>query len=111
MVNENGVLASDKDTYKRYNVSSYLRSDVFSWITPELDIKYTNSNSSLPETSGGYGIWGAAVAFPSYFPTGTMNIDGEELPINTPRNLIDWHIRQLFKRIIFVFSERLRSVL
>lgn len=29
MVNENGVLASDKDTYKRYNVSSYLRSDVF----------------------------------------------------------------------------------
>ncbi len=65
------------------------RSDVFSWITPELDIKYTNSNSSLPETSGGYGIWGAAVAFPSYFPTGTMNIDGEELPINTPRNLID----------------------
>ena len=89
MVNENGVLASDKDTYKRYNVSSYLRSDVFSWITPELDIKYTNSNSSLPETSGGYGIWGAAVAFPSYFPTGTMNIDGEELPINTPRNLIN----------------------
>ncbi len=89
MVDENGVLASDKDAYKRYNVSSYLRSDVFSWITPELDIKYTNSNSSLPETSGGYGIWGAAVAFPSYFPTGTMNIDGEELPINTPRNLID----------------------
>ena len=43
----------------------------------------------MPETSGGYGIWGAAVAFPSYFPTGTMNIDGEELPINTPRNLIN----------------------
>lgn len=89
MVNENGVLISDKDTYKRYNVSSYLRSDVFSWVTPELDIKYTNSKSSLPETSGGYGIWGAAVAFPSYFPTGTMNIDGEDLPINTPRNLIN----------------------
>lgn len=44
MVNENGVLASDKDTYKRYNVSSYLRSDVFSWITPELDIKYNVSS-------------------------------------------------------------------
>lgn len=68
MVDENGVLASDKDAYKRYNVSSYIRSDVFSWITPELDIKYTNSKSELPETSGGYGIWGAAVAFPSLFP-------------------------------------------
>lgn len=30
MVDENGVLASDKDAYKRYNVSSYIRSDVFS---------------------------------------------------------------------------------
>ncbi|WP_373155533.1 TonB-dependent receptor [Bacteroides cellulosilyticus] len=89
MVNENGVLVSDKDSYKRYNVSSYLRSDVFSWITPELDIKYTNSKSSLPETGMSYGIWGAAVAFPSYFPTGTLNVNDEELPINTPRNVID----------------------
>lgn len=89
MVNEDGVLYSNKDSYKRYNVSSYLRSDVFSWITPELDIKYTNSNSSLPETSANYGIWGAAVAFPSYWPTGTLNIDGEDLLVNTPRNFID----------------------
>lgn len=89
MVNENGVLASDKDSYKRYNVSSYLRSDIFSWITPELDIKYTNSKSTLPETSVPYGIWGGAVAFPSYFPTGMMTVNDEELPINTPRNVID----------------------
>ncbi|MEG1866757.1 MAG: TonB-dependent receptor [Tannerellaceae bacterium] len=88
-VNQDGVLTSGKDSYKRYNVSSYIRSDVYSWITPELDVKYANSNSSMPSTSGGYGIWGAAVAFPSYFPLGTMELDGEELPINTPRNLIN----------------------
>lgn len=88
MVNQDGVLVSDKDSYKRYNVSSYIRSDAYSWITPELDIKYANSQSSMPSTSGGYGIWGAAVAFPSYFPLGTMMLDDEELPINTPRNLI-----------------------
>jgi TonB-linked SusC/RagA family outer membrane protein len=88
-VNQDGVLASDKDGYKRYNISSYIRSDAYSWITPELDIKYANSTTSMPSTSGGYGIWGAAVAFPSYFPLGEMELDGEMYPINTPRNLID----------------------
>lgn len=89
MVNQDGVLVSDKDSYKRYNVSSYIRSDAYSWITPELDIKFANSKSSMPTSNDSYGIWGSAVAFPSYFSTGTMMLDGEELPVNTPRNLID----------------------
>lgn len=88
MVKQNGVLVTDKDAYNRYNISSYIRSDIYSWITPELDIKYTKINSSLPYTSGGYGIWGAAVAFPSYFPLGETEVDGVMLPINTPHNLI-----------------------
>ena len=77
MVNQNGILVTDKDSYKRYNISSYIRSDIHSWITPELDIKYANSHSELPYTSASYGIWGAAVAFPSYFPLGNMELDGE----------------------------------
>lgn len=89
MVDQDGVLAMDRDTYKRYNVSSYIRSDVYSWITPELDIKYTNLNSSMPSSSDSYGIWGAAVAFPSYFPLGEVTMDdGTTLPVNSPRNLI-----------------------
>lgn len=89
MVNQDGVLVSSKDSYKRYNVSSYIRSDAYSWITPELDIKYANSESSMPATDAGSGLWGSAVAYPSYFSTGTLTIDGEELPVNTPRNLIN----------------------
>lgn len=89
MVNQNGILVTDKDSYKRYNISSYIRSDIHSWITPELDIKYANSHSELPYTSASYGIWGAAVAFPSYFPLGNMELDGEILPINTPHNFIN----------------------
>ena len=89
MVDQNGILVTDKDSYKRYNISSYIRSDIHSWITPELDIKYANSHSELPYTSASYGIWGAAVAFPSYFPLGNMELDGEILPINTPHNFIN----------------------
>ena len=57
MVDQNGILVTDKDSYKRYNISSYIRSDIHSWITPELDIKYANSHSELPYTSASYGIW------------------------------------------------------
>lgn len=89
MVKQDGVLVTDKDAYNRYNISSYIRSDIYSWITPELDIKYTNLNSSLPTSSAPYGIWGAASAFPSYFPLGEVEMeDGSSLPINTPRNQI-----------------------
>lgn len=89
MVDHNGILVSNKDSYKRYNVSSYIRSDLYSWITPELDVKYTKSEFDMPYTTAPYGIWEAAVAFPSYFPTGNMELDGESLPVNTPRNFIE----------------------
>lgn len=88
MVNQDGVLVTDKDSYDRYNVSSYIRSDAIKWITPELDIKYAQSKSSMPVSPDPYGIWGSAIAFPSYAPTGSMVIDDEELLFNTPRNLI-----------------------
>lgn len=88
MVKQDGVLVYDKDTYKRYNISSYIRSDAYSWITPELDVKYANSTTTLPETSAPYGIWGGAIAFPSYFPLGELDYEGESYPVNTPRNMI-----------------------
>lgn len=82
-------MVTNKDRFKRYNISSYIRSDVYSWITPELDIKYTNMSSSMPNSSAAYGIWGAAVAFPSYFPLGEVETsDGALLPVNSPRNQI-----------------------
>lgn len=89
VLNNNGILATDKDTHKRYNVSSYIRSELYSWITPELDVKYTKSKHGLPNTTAAYGIWGGAIAFPSYFPLGNMDINDESLPINTPRNFIE----------------------
>ncbi len=88
VVDQDGILYSDKDSFRRYNMSSYVKADMTSWLTAELDVKYARSNSAMPYTNAPYGIWGAAVAFPSYFPTGDMDINGEVLPVNTPRNFI-----------------------
>lgn len=88
LVSQDGILYSDKDSFSRYNMSSYIKADMTPWLTTELDVKYARSKSSMPYTTASYGIWGAAVAFPSYFPTGSLDINGETLPVNTPRNFI-----------------------
>lgn len=87
-VDQDGILYSNKDSYTRYNFSSYINADMTSWLTAELDVKYARSISDMPYTSASYGIWGAAVAFPSYFPIGSLRLNGEELPVNIPRNFI-----------------------
>ena len=42
----------------------------------------------MKEPCANYGIWGAAIAFPSYFPLEDMEIGDEILPVNSPRNFI-----------------------
>lgn len=88
-VSQNGVLVTDKDMFKRTNLSAYIKSTPYQWISPELDVKYARSNSSLPYTTASYGIWGGAVAFPSYFPIGNMELNEVTYPFNTPRTFIE----------------------
>ena len=82
-LNENGVVVTDKDSYDRYNVSSYIRSDALKWLVPELDIKFAKADQS---TLGDTRIFNTAIWFPSYHPTGYMDLDGESYPYNTPYN-------------------------
>lgn len=87
-VNEDGILISSKDSYERYNVTGYIRSDAKPWIKPELDFKYSNSTKKLPETNANFGIWGAAIAFPSYYSIGSGKVDNTAYDYNTPANFI-----------------------
>lgn len=82
-LNENGVVVTDKDSYDRYNVSSYIRSDALKWLVPELDVKFTKADQS---TLGNNSIYNTAIWFPSYHPTGYMDVDGVTYPFNTPYN-------------------------
>lgn len=68
-VKEDGVLISDKDAYKRTNVSSYINSDITDWLSTSLDIKYATDERSYPNT----GIFGLFLTnYPSYHPEGTL---------------------------------------
>ena len=89
LVDQDGILVSSNDTYKRYNVSSYIRSDAYSWITPELDIKISKSTTLIPNDNASNGSWDLAARLASYLPLGTIkSSEGIELPVSTPGNLI-----------------------
>ena len=79
---EQGVLITDLDSYKRISASSYVSLDVTSWLTQEVDIRYARSKKTTPHGSGIYST--TAI---SLLPEGEMEAaDGTMLPIETPKN-------------------------
>lgn len=87
-IDENGILVTSKDSYKRDNVSTYLKTNVTDWFKAEFDVKYANSEKTTPGT-GSNGLWGNAVMTPSYAPTGISTINDEPIPYQTSRNYIE----------------------
>lgn len=89
-MDEDGILITDKDRYQRYNISSFVRSDVTSWMTFNADIKYSNAKTTYPNMQSvrNWPSLRLAQLLPTYYPEGETEIDGETLPIGTPR----WNI-------------------
>lgn len=87
-VDEDGVLITNKDRYRRTAISGYMRSDAAKWIIPELDVKVSLANRKLPESNVNFGIWGGAVAFPSYSPLGNIDVNGKTYPYFSPGTII-----------------------
>lgn len=86
---DNGVLITDKDSYQRYNVSAFVRSQALSWLIPELDIRMASGIKKFPTSDVPYGIWTGAVSFPSYTPLGEALLDGNHYPYFSPRTVIE----------------------
>jgi TonB-linked SusC/RagA family outer membrane protein len=87
--NDDGILITNKDTYKRYNVSGFISSEITSWATAQLTTMYSNSNKKSPYTGLGFGIFGSASVLPSYTLLGDTLINGIRVPYSTPKNLIE----------------------
>lgn len=85
-VNNNGVLKGAKDTYERFNVSSYISADITKWLTTALDFRYTRGDQGMPNDAQGL-IWN--VQIPTFFPTGTLtDTDGNTQYWQTPENAL-----------------------
>lgn len=90
-VGNDGVLITNKDSYTRMNVNSFISADITDWFTQEANLSYAHSNKQLPSSALG-AIYGTRLA--SFYPEGTMPegiSDGAEgLPFFTPANQIKW---------------------
>lgn len=80
---EQGVLITDLDHYKRITAASYVSLEVTDWLTQEMDVRYARSKKSVPHGKN------------SIYETGDMPLtpegemaaaDGTMLPIGTPKN-------------------------
>ncbi len=47
MMDEDGILVTDKDSYKRYNASAFVSMDANKWLTLQADFRYTDSKTSI----------------------------------------------------------------
>lgn len=105
MVDSDGVLITNKDSYTRMNVSSFISADITSWFTQEATLSYAHSKNSLPQSSAG-GIYSTRLV--SYYPEGTMP-EGygtgadDDLPFFTPKTRFWQRIQIKISMIIHVF--------
>ncbi|NQX42303.1 TonB-linked outer membrane protein, SusC/RagA family [Pedobacter steynii] len=83
---EDGILITNKDAYKRTNVSAYVNADINRWVATSLDVKYANGYRTTPKNSGEFGLFGTS--HPSYYPKDSLPYNGVMYPVNTPSNII-----------------------
>ncbi|MCD7937018.1 MAG: TonB-dependent receptor [Tannerellaceae bacterium] len=95
MIDEDGILVTDKDSYRRYNASSFVSMDANNWLTIQADLRYSDARTStaIGGTSehGTTAVWSFASDLPSMYPTGygyPTETSNELLPYGTPANLI-----------------------
>lgn len=83
-VDSDGVMVTNKDSYKKQNIRSFVNTEIFSWLTGQLDLSYYQSNKTMPNRGG----WSDAVSIPTFVPTGSWNVDGEDILLGTPANMV-----------------------
>jgi len=91
ILDQDGVLVTNKDKFNRFNVSSFISTDVSSWLTAQLTALYTNSKKKDPYALKivSRDVWSMAVTLPSYYPTDGMTINDEYYTFVTPASMMN----------------------
>lgn len=102
---EDGIIVTDNDSYKKYNVNAFLNTDLTKNLKSSTNIFYRKSEKSNP-----IGRYNQAVNEPVYLPTGYFTLDdGTTLPFNSPDNLerllphtvINTDVLRMFQKLEF----------
>lgn len=87
---EDGVLVTNKDRYSRYNITSFVGTDVTKWLTAQMTLLYTHTDKKDPtQFTTQRDVWGQAVAASSFDPTGGTTIDGKYYRYLTPAHMME----------------------
>jgi TonB-linked SusC/RagA family outer membrane protein len=82
--NDDGIVVTDKDKFKRYNIKGFVSTDIKPWLTTSLDMLYNNSVKTMPNVNN----WFQTATAPSYNPTDTIVINGETFYSGTGANFV-----------------------
>lgn len=80
---QDGVMASNRDRFKRYNFRSFVNSQITNWLTAQVDVSYIKSEKKMPNMAD----YSWAISYPSYVEMVDLDINGELLPAGSPANL------------------------
>lgn len=83
-VDNNGVMVTNRDNYKRYNGRAFISSQITKWLTAQLDMSFSKSDKTMPSGAN----YQKAVWQASYAPTGMIDINGDELISGVAANLV-----------------------
>lgn len=84
---EDGVLYTDKDSYRRTNFSAYWKTDATRWLTLEADVKFANSEQTyVPGDIMRNGLYGSAINFPAFYTFNRPPVEGVQYLPETPKS-------------------------
>lgn len=86
---EDGIMITDKDRYKRYNLNAYVNAEVVKDLNVSANILYKNDNKTTPMNMGE--MFYRAITHSSYINTGyDIGMDGSSMPYATPNNYLKY---------------------
>lgn len=85
--NQDGIMATKADLYKRYNFNAFLNTSLTSKLMASVNIFYNNATQNTPQNYGQ--LFYNAITFGPYAPTGFgKTADSTTLPYYTPNNIL-----------------------
>jgi len=86
---EDGIMTTDKDSYKRYNLNAYIGAELKKNLNLSANILYKNDNRYTPANMGE--MFYRALSFGSYLNPGeTTDAEGNAIPFGTPNNYLKY---------------------
>lgn len=86
---EDGIMKTDKDSYKRYNVNAFVNAEIVKNLSASVNVFYKNDNRKTPAAMGE--MFYRAITHGSYVNTGyDTGMDGSSIPYATPNNYLEF---------------------